>query len=109
MSADRPVLEVRDYTDAPRPLPGRSSAPFVTGLDRRFRPAAPFGPRSVGDADVIASEQVGEGEPGGGGPAADRAVGDQPVVAGPGSGEDPAQFGGGPEWPPGVGPIAGRL
>src|SRR3984957_4596854 len=97
MSADRPVLEVRNDMDASQPVPGRSSALFVTGLDGRPRPAAPFGPRSVVDADVIASEQVGEGEPGGGGPAADRAVGDQPVVAGPGSGEDPAQFGGGPE------------
>ena len=74
MSADRPVLEVRDYMDAPQPLPGRTSALFVTGLDRRLRPAAPFSPRSVVDADLIASEQVGEGEPGGGGPAADRAV-----------------------------------
>ena len=100
MSADRPVLEVRDYTDAPQPLPGRSSVPFVTGLDWHLRPAAPFGPRAVVDADVIASEQVGEGEPGGGGPAADRAVGDQLAVAVEvGSGEDPAQLGGGAERP----------
>src|SRR5580700_2624664 len=75
-------------TRTPSATPGWSSAPFVTGLDGRFRHPAPFGPRSVVDADVIASEQVGEGEPGGGGPAADRAVGDQPAVAGSSGGED---------------------
>src|SRR6478735_4080915 len=41
------------------------------------RAQSPFGPRSVVDADVGTSEEVGQDEPGGRGPGADGAVGDE--------------------------------
>ena len=44
---------------------GRARGIGVLALDRGFRHAAPFGPRPVVDADVVAAEQVGEDEPGG--------------------------------------------
>ena len=53
----------------------------MVGLDGGVGVSAPFGPGAVVDADVVAAEQLGEDEPGGGRPAADGAVGDQLAVA----------------------------
>ena len=76
------------------------SAADLRGPDRQGGCPPPHGPRSVVDAYVFTSEQVGECEPRGAGAATDRAVRDPFVVVGQADRrESLGEFGGASEPP----------